>query len=97
MVILSASPFSRFDKDTMNVEQIRTTITQVIHRVVTERGHDMPELTGVTVLLGGDVPIDSLDLATIVVELESRFGKDPFKDGFIEFRTLDELVALYVP
>jgi acyl carrier protein len=80
----------------MDVAQTRATIMQVIHRVVPERGHEIPELTGATVLLGGAIPIDSLDLAAIVVELESRFGKDPFKEGFIEFRTLDELVALYV-
>ena len=40
------------------------------------------------------MPLIYLDLAVIVVELESRFGKDPFKDvGPIEFRTLDELAA----
>lgn len=80
----------------MDVAQTRNTVVQVIHRVITERGRVMPELTGETVLLGGEVPIDSLDLAVIVVELEASFGKDPFKEGFIEFRTVDELVALYL-
>jgi acyl carrier protein len=65
----------------MDVAQTRATIMQVIHRVVTERGHEIPELTGATVLLGGAIPIDSLDLAAIVVELESRFGKDPSRKG----------------
>ena len=79
----------------MNVEQIKSVISEIILRVVTDRGGQLPALSGDTVLLGGEIPIDSLDLATIVVELESRLGTDPFKDGFIEFRTVDELAVLY--
>jgi acyl carrier protein len=46
-------------------------------------------------LLGGGLPIDSLDLAGLVVELELATGLDPFKDGFVEFRTAGELADLY--
>lgn len=57
-------------------------------------GHDQPLHTG-TVLLGGVLPLDSLDLAGILVELESATGKDPFLDGFIDFRTIGQLADLY--
>ena len=43
----------------------------------------------------GELPLDSLALAVIVVELEERTGKDPFKGGFIRFNTVGELAALY--
>jgi acyl carrier protein len=39
--------------------------------------------------------IDSLDLATIVVQLTEATGEDPFQGGFIEFRTVGELTRLY--
>ena len=48
-----------------------------------------------TRLLDGALPIDSLDLATLVVELEQITGHDPFQSGFIEFRTAGELSRLY--
>jgi len=48
-----------------------------------------------TAILGGQLAVDSLDLAGIVVELESLTGKDPFAGGFINFRTVGELTDLY--
>jgi hypothetical protein len=48
-----------------------------------------------TVLLGGEILLDSLDLAGIVVELESITGKDPFSNGFVDFRTIGQLADLY--
>jgi acyl carrier protein len=44
---------------------------------------------------GAGGAMDSLDLAVLVVELEERIGKDPFKDGFVNFRTAGELADLY--
>ena len=41
-----------------------------------------------------ELPIDSLDLATVVIELEVEMGIDPFKDGFISFPTARELAKL---
>ena len=46
-------------------------------------------------VLDGDLEIDSLDLAAIIVELQEAVGRDPFADGFIEFRTIGELVELF--
>lgn len=42
-----------------------------------------------------DLPIDSLDLATLLVNLEVETGIDPFKAGFKTFYTVGELTALY--
>jgi acyl carrier protein len=44
----------------------------------------------------GDVGLDSLDLAGIVVELQELTGADPFEAGFVEFRTVRELAALFL-
>ena len=48
-----------------------------------------------TLLLGGRLGIDSLDLAAIVVNLSEIAQNDPFANGFIEFRTVGELARLY--
>ncbi|UYN95917.1 MAG: acyl carrier protein [Enhydrobacter sp.] len=62
---------------------------------IQEKGLPVPVLTAETRVLGGDLPIDSLDLATVLIELQVELGRDPFADGFIEFRTIGELAALY--
>jgi len=56
---------------------------------------EFPEIGPETVLLGGDLPIDSLDLAALVVELQSATGKDPFSRGIVDFRTAGELAGLF--
>lgn len=43
----------------------------------------------------GGLGLDSLDMATIVAELELSLHQDPFAQGTPAFRTLGELVALY--
>ena len=45
--------------------------------------------------LVGRADFDSLDLASVLVELESATGHDPFSQGIVEFRTAGELAALY--
>ncbi|MBL8475845.1 MAG: acyl carrier protein [Methyloversatilis sp.] len=80
----------------MNIDQVRSTIIDLVGNILLERGEALPEIAGDTRLLGGPISIDSLDLATLVVQLEATFGKDPFQSGFIEFRTVDELAALYI-
>lgn len=42
-----------------------------------------------------ETELDSLDLATLLVNLEMHFGFDPFREGFIQFQTVSELIALY--
>jgi acyl carrier protein len=70
-------------------------ITEELSRIVAEKGEILPALGPESRFLGGDLPIDSLDLATLLVVLEQRTGQDPFRAGFRQFDTLGELVALY--
>jgi len=79
----------------MNRAETIASIVAIVNRVIDDKGEKRVAVTASTVFLGGELPIDSLDLATIVVELEAITGQDPFKDGFIEFRTVDDLAALY--
>ena len=69
-------------------------ISALLNRIIAEKGECPREIDGETFMLGGDLPIDSLDLATIVVELQALTGRDPFQDGFIHFRTVGELARL---
>lgn len=79
----------------MNTTEVRSTIVELLSRIVSAKGANVPALDDGTILLGGPLPIDSLELALLVTELEEKTGKDPFADGFREFRTIGELVALY--
>lgn len=79
----------------MNRDEIITAISDSINRALRDKGRDPVRVGADTVLLGGDIAIDSLDLATIVVELEGETGKDPFEAGFIDFSTVGELADLY--
>ena len=71
------------------------TTIEIIRRVLEDKGLCCPEISESTPLLGSSLGIDSLDLATIVVQLTEATGEDPFQGGFIEFRTVGELTRLY--
>jgi acyl carrier protein len=60
------------------------------------KGAAVPPMNRDTVFLGGDIDIDSLDLATLVVLLEEHTGFDPFRAGFRNFSTVGELADLYL-
>ena len=47
------------------------------------------------VLLGGSLPLDSLDVAQVVLELQTLTELDPFERGFIEFSTVGQLADLF--
>lgn len=79
----------------MTNEQLLSTIRETVVRTLTEKGLPSQDVTRETVLLGSSLGIDSLDLAAIVVELTEATEKDPFQHGFIEFRTVGELIDLY--
>jgi len=70
-------------------------IEQIVGRMAAAKGARAPKIKPDTALLGGSLPIDSLDLAQLVVELEQVAGFDPFKTGFVDFRTAGELAKLY--
>jgi len=80
----------------MNEQQILGQISEIVQRILADKGLDARPITADTALLDGTVGIDSLDLAVLVRELEDVAGYDPFADGFIEFQTAGELAKLYI-
>jgi acyl carrier protein len=80
----------------MNEQQVLGQITQIVQRILLEKGLDAPPIRPDTALLDGTLGIDSLDLAVLVRELEEVVGHDPFAEGFIEFQTAGELAKLYI-
>ncbi|MCR6645556.1 MAG: acyl carrier protein [Terricaulis sp.] len=79
----------------MTEAETLTHITAIVTRILDDKGLPAPAITPDTELLGGELKIDSLDLAMLVRELEDVIGHDPFAEGFIEFRTAGELAKLY--
>ncbi|NJN63394.1 MAG: acyl carrier protein [Acidobacteria bacterium] len=75
--------------------EVLSAIEHEIHIVLEQSGRDKVPVLPTSRVLGGDLGLDSLDLAQVVVALQERFQKDPFADGFINFTTVDELAALY--
>ncbi|HXG33401.1 MAG TPA: phosphopantetheine-binding protein [Bryobacteraceae bacterium] len=79
----------------MGHEELITRIQAVLNQILDAKGVPRVELSEDVPVLDGTLPIDSLDLAQIVIELQSATGKDPFRDGFIQFRTVGELARLF--
>ena len=79
------------------MSQAIQTIMKNTVEIVSNKGSSCPELSAETKFLGGGLPFDSLDLATLIVGLELEWGVDPFREGFREFYTVGELAALYEP
>ena len=80
----------------MTKDEVQTIIVETISEIMDDKGLDVPEIGADTEVLEDDLGIDSLDLATMVSDLEGRIGFDPFAKGFIEFKTVGELAELYV-
>jgi len=70
-------------------------IDRTWNEILKSKGLSPTALSEEMTLIGQTSPIDSLDLAQIVVELQSQTGLDPFRSGFIEFRTAGELASLF--
>lgn len=79
----------------MSSAEIASTIQETLNRLLADKGAPSVTLSPETALLDGAVPIDSLDLAQLVLELQEKTGRDPFAAGFIEFRTVGELTKLF--
>ncbi len=79
----------------MNYEEVRSEIETIVNRLLTQKGFAPMTLEGSSRFLGSDIPLDSLDLAVVLTQLERVLKKDPFKDGFKNFRTVGELAQLY--
>lgn len=77
-----------------NTEELRQTIVDTINKIRTDLSRD--EITpDDDHALTGEIGLDSLDLAVLVVSLKKALGVDPFRDGSATARTLGELVAVY--
>lgn len=79
----------------MDQQTVLSNIEKIVARILNEKGRTPVKLRAESELLGGEVGIDSLDLAMLVRELEDICGFDPFASGFIEFRTAGQLAQLY--
>lgn len=75
----------------MSLDLLRAELTQIL----TDKEAPLGPINADTVLLGGPLDIDSLDLATLVVALEEKTGLQPFREGFVLFHTAGELAALF--
>lgn len=76
------------------MKDIKNLIIEETRRVIAEKGTDCPSITLESEFLN-DLPMDSLDLATLIVSLEISTGLDPFREGFKTFHTVGELISLY--
>lgn len=79
----------------MTESEAKALIEQIVNRMLQDKGLETIRLEDSTLFLGGTIPIDSLDLAVIVTEMEATTRRDPFGDGFIRFQTVGELARLY--
>lgn len=76
-------------------DELLALIAAELAAIVAEKGDVLPEIGRDSVFLGSDLPVDSLDLATLLVALERKLGVDPFRAGFRRFTTAGELAEIY--
>lgn len=76
------------------VRDVRQAIVETINQIRTDSGREAltPEDDH---SLTGDLGLDSLDLAVLVVSLEKELGIDPFREGGATARSLSELITVY--
>lgn len=79
----------------MDLAAVIALIDRRIREMAAAKGVSPVGVAAETSLFGGTMPIDSLDLASLVVELEVSTGVEPFRDGLVEFHTVGELAALF--
>ncbi len=66
-----------------------------LNRIRRGKGLEDISLNSDALILSENVGIDSLDLAILVISLEEATGKLPFKNGFVMFETIGELISLF--
>ncbi|MBO1256011.1 hypothetical protein J3L16_09970 [Alteromonas sp. 5E99-2] len=69
-------------------------IVDETRQILLQKGETVTDITLETEFLT-DLPMDSLDLATLIVSLEMHTGLDPFRSGFKTFYNVGQLVELY--
>jgi acyl carrier protein len=76
---------------------IKNLIEKVIRRVAEERNLKLPELADSTELVD-ELGFSSLQVATLIANLEEEFGVDPFQDENVmiaDVRTIQDLGNIY--
>lgn len=76
------------------MSNILQTIIDETKQILAQKGESNTDINVDTAFLT-DLPMDSLDLATLVVSLEINTGLDPFRAGFKTFHSVGQLVELY--
>lgn len=76
------------------MSNIKNIIMSETRKIIESKGETCPEFNADAEFLS-DLPMDSLDLATLIVTLELHTGIDPFRDGFKQFHSIAELTTLY--
>jgi acyl carrier protein len=79
----------------MDHAAVTALIDRRIREIAATKGAKMKPIAADTPLFEGVLPIDSLDLAALVVELEVTTGLEPFREGLVEFHTVGDLAALF--
>jgi acyl carrier protein len=79
----------------MSSSEVTVLIESCLNDILQVKGAGPVQLADDTKLLGGSLPIDSLDLAQLVLELQKSTGKDPFANGFVNFESAGELSRLF--
>jgi acyl carrier protein len=79
----------------MSSDEVIDEIQRIVNDLLQRKGLEPVPVMSHSRFLGEDIPIDSLDLAVLVTELERVTLKDPFQSGFQDFRTVSELAKLY--
>ena len=79
----------------MTAEEAQGSIIDILSEVLRDKGQQQTEMRPESLLLGGGLGIDSLDLAVVVIRMAELAGKDPFQNGFIDFQTVGEMASLY--
>lgn len=74
---------------------IRRAIVQILTQTAKDKGLAHIEWTDEIVLGAEGVGFDSLDMATVVAELDAELEIDPFANGAAPFHTVGQFVALY--
>lgn len=78
----------------MSEQELLQQIERIIGTIAISKGLPTPKVESSTILLM-ELPIDSLDLAAVLGELQLMTNYDPFEAGFINFQTAGELARLY--
>lgn len=73
----------------------RETILEIIRQVCVDKGGAAPNLVDDQPLGSGGLDLDSLDMATIVADLDMKLHVDPFANGTPTLRTVGDLVRLF--